>query len=354
MSSTPSDSPPGATGSGTRRARRGTGRVTLSDLAARIGVTKVTVSRALNTPELVSAETLERVREAVRETGYTPDLVAGSLASNRSRLVVALIPAMAGGVFQETVAALTNELAASGYQLLFGQSGYDESREDALLDAIIGRRPAGIVLTGVVHSEYARKKLKASGIPVVETWELTRSPLDMLVGFSHPDVGAAAARYLHERGARRPAVVTPGDRRAQVRAEAFVASFAASFGGAHEVPVVSAPSPATIGDGRQALAHLLEVHPQVDAVFCGADVVAMGVLIEARHRGLAVPGRLKVLGYGDQNFAKDADPALSTIRIDGTRIGKLAASMLLQRLETGTVKRRKVDVGFDLISRESA
>lgn len=350
VSSTPSDSPPGATGSGARRARRGTGRVTLSDLAARLGVTKVTVSRALNTPELVSAETLARVREAVRETGYTPDLVAGSLASNRSRLVVALIPAMAGGVFQETVAALTNELAASGYQLLFGQSGYDESREDALLDAIIGRRPAGIVLTGVVHSEYARKKLKASGIPVVETWDLTRSPLDMLVGFSHPGVGAAAARYLHERGARRPAVVTPGDRRAQVRAEAFVAA----FDRVQEVPVVSVPSPATIGDGRQALARLLDGDPQVDAVFCGADVIALGVLIEARHRGLAVPGRLKVLGYGDQNFAKDADPALSTIRIDGTRIGKLAASMLLQKLETGTVKRRKVDVGFDLISRESA
>src|SRR6266702_8566347 len=77
-----------------RRARKNTGRVTLSDLAALIGVTKVTVSRALNTPELVSVNTLERVRAAVQQTGYTPDLIAGSLASNRSRLIVALIPAM--------------------------------------------------------------------------------------------------------------------------------------------------------------------------------------------------------------------------------------------------------------------
>ncbi len=68
-----------------RRARKSTGRVTLSDLAKLVGVTKVTVSRALNTPELVSSDTLERVRAAVRQTGYTPDLVAGSLASNRSR-----------------------------------------------------------------------------------------------------------------------------------------------------------------------------------------------------------------------------------------------------------------------------
>ena len=94
--------------------------VTLSDLAALVGVTKVTVSRALNTPELVSVDTLERIREAVRQTGYTPDLIAGSLASTRSDLIVALIPAMGGSVFQETVEALTSELAASGYQLLIG------------------------------------------------------------------------------------------------------------------------------------------------------------------------------------------------------------------------------------------
>ncbi|TKC86383.1 LacI family DNA-binding transcriptional regulator [Trinickia terrae] len=322
----------------------------MSDLAELIGVTKVTVSRALNTPELVSSETLERVREAVRQTGYTPDLIAGSLASNRSRLIVALIPAIAGSVFQETVAALTAELAEAGYQLLIGQSGYDESREDALLDAIVGRRPAGIVLTGVVHSEHARQKLRAAGIPVVETWDITRSPLDMLVGFSHQKVGEAAARYLQERGARRPAVVTPGDHRAQVRAQAFVKSFENAEG----IPIVSVASPANLGDGRRALARLLEEHPGIDAVYCGADIMALGVLMEARHRGLAVPQQLKVIGYGDQNFAADTDPPLTTIRIDGTRIGMLAASMLIDKIETGAGKARKVDVGFTLIERETA
>lgn len=344
------DLPDAETKPGARRARRSTGRVTLSDLAALTGVTKVTVSRALNTPELVSSETLERVREAVRQTGYTPDLIAGSLASNRSRLIVALIPNMAGGVFQETVAALTAELAQAGYQLLFGQSGYDESHEDALLDAIIGRRPAGIVLTGVVHSEYARQKLRASGIPVVETWDLTRVPLDMLVGFSHEGVGTEAARYLHARGARRPAVIAPGDRRAQARTRAFVDAFATD----REVPVVSVDSPATIGDGRRALAQLLDGSGQVDAVFCGADILALGALIEARSRNIVVPRQLKMLGYGDQSFAKDTDPPLTTIRIDGTRIGKLAANMLVKKIESGPFKRRRVDVGFEIVERMSA
>nr|WP_322027729.1 LacI family DNA-binding transcriptional regulator [Burkholderia sp. BCC1977] len=333
-----------------RRARKSTGRVTLSDLAKLVGVTKVTVSRALNTPELVSTDTLERVREAVRQTGYTPDLVAGSLASNRSRLIVALIPTIAGSVFQETVAALTAELAAAGYQLLIGQSGYDESREDALLDAIVGWRPAGIVLTGVAHSESVRQKLQAAGIPVVETWDTTRAPLDMLVGFSHLKVGQAAARYLKQRGARRPAVIAPSDRRAQARAQAFVKA----SGGDATIPVITAESPASLGDGRRALGALLAAHPDIDAVFCGADILALGVLMEAAHRGMAVPAQLRVVGYGDQAFARDTAPALTTVRIDGTSIGKLAASLLIERIEHGGDAHRSVDVGFTLVERDSA
>jgi LacI family transcriptional regulator, gluconate utilization system Gnt-I transcriptional repressor len=323
--------------------------VTLSDVAALVGVTKVTVSRALNTPSLVSVDTLERVREAVRQTGYTPDLVAGSLASNRSRLIVALIPAVAGGVFQETVKALTEQLAAVGYQLLIGQSGYDESREDALLDAIIGRRPAGIVLTGVMHSDSAKQKLRTSGIPVIETWDLTRAPIDMLVGFSHQQVGKVAAKHLAARGVRHPAVITPDDRRAQARAQAFIKA----FGHDDDIATISVASPATLGDGRRALAQLLDAQPRIDAVFCAADILALGVLIEANRRGLTVPQQLKVIGYGDLNYAKDTEPPLTTVRIDGTRIGGLAADMLVSRIEGGEPARRVVDVGFKLIERGS-
>ncbi|MDB5770663.1 MAG: putative transcription regulator transcription regulator protein [Burkholderia sp.] len=337
---------------GQRRARRGTGGVTLRELANLVGVTKVTISRALNTPELVSPETLKRVQDAVRETGYVPNLVAGSLASNRSRLIVALIPAVGGAVFQETTEALTTALAEAGYQLLIGQSGYDESREDALLDAIIGRRPAGIVLTGVMHTALARQRLRAADIPVVETWDITRTPIDMLVGFSHQKVGKAAAKYLQSRGARHPALITPGDRRALARSKAFADEMQKATGAA--VPLYSIASPANLGDGRRALATLLSEHPKTDAIFCGADTLALGALIEAGSRGLPVPGRLRVVGYGDLNFAKDTDPPLTTMRIDGTRIGKLAAAMLIERIEGRDVEQRLVDVGFQVVERGSA
>jgi LacI family gluconate utilization system Gnt-I transcriptional repressor len=334
-----------------KRSRPRGGGVTLLDLARIVGVTKVTVSRALNSPELVSPDTLRRVQQAVRETGYVPNLVAGSLASNRSRLIVALVPSVAGSVFGETIESMRQTLEGAGYQLLIGQSGYEQSQEDVLLDAVIGRRPAGIVLTGVMHSEASRLRLAGAGIPVVETWDLTATPIDMLVGFSHDQVGAAAARHLHERGGRRAAVITPNDRRALTRAQAFVATMSALS--QRDVPVYPVPSPTHLGNGRETLARVLREHPDTDSIFCGADSLALGVLMEANARQIRMPEELKVLGYGDVNFAAWTTPALTTIRTNGRRIGELAASMLIERIDQAEMPTRVVDVGFELIERAS-
>ena len=101
-----------------RAARPGTGGVTLSDVARLAGVSAITVSRVLNTPALVSPDTLARVRSAITQSAYVPNLAAGGLASNRSRLVAALVPTIAGPVFLETIQALTDALAEAGCQLM--------------------------------------------------------------------------------------------------------------------------------------------------------------------------------------------------------------------------------------------
>src|SRR5688500_11754044 len=142
-----------------RRARRGSGAVTLHDVAKLAGVAPITASRALNSPEQVSDAVRRKVGEAIARTGYVPNTLAGGLASSRSRLVAAVVPTISGPVFLETIRALTDALAECGYQLMLGQSGYVGNREDALLGAIIGRRPDGIVLTGIVHSSEGRKRL---------------------------------------------------------------------------------------------------------------------------------------------------------------------------------------------------
>src|SRR5262249_37734119 len=153
-------------------------------------------------------------------------------------------------VFSPTIDALTESLALRGYQLMLGQSGYEGNREDALLEAIIGRRPDGIVLTGITHSPQARRRLVAAGIPVVETWDLTSTPIDLLVGFSHAEVGRAVARYLHARGRRHLAVVAGGDERGRRRCDAFVE--AARAAGLDDPRVVLVPAPTTMRRGRDS------------------------------------------------------------------------------------------------------
>ncbi len=335
-----------------RRSRRGSGAVTLHDVAKLAGVAPITASRALNTPAQVSEDVRKKVADAVARTGYVPNRLAGSLASTRSRLVAAVVPTISGLVFLETVQALTEALAAHGYQLMLGQGGYSNNREDALLEAIIGRRPDGIVLTGILHSAEGRRRLLGSGIPVVETWDLTPTPIDMLVGFSHGEVGRAVAQYLHARGRRRLAVVAGDDERAGRRVQAFCA--AAQALGLPAVVVATVPTPTTLQRGRDGLAQVLAACADVDGVFCSSDLLALGVLTEARVRGLPVPDRLGVVGFGDLEFAAALDPALTTVHIKGDAIGRQAAQFIVDRAEGRDVPRRVVDIGFHIVERLSA
>ncbi len=334
-----------------RRSRRSSGAVTLHDVAKLAGVAPITASRALNHPDQVSDDVRQRVTEAIARTGYVPNRLAGGLASTRSRLVAAVVPTISGPVFLETVQSLTEALAEHGYQLMLGQAGYAGSREDALLDAIIGRRPDGIVLTGILHSSEGRKRLLASGIPVVETWDLTPTPIDMLVGFSHLEVGRAVAQFLHDRGRRHFAVVAGDDERAKRRLDAFRA--AAQALGLPEVQAVMVPAPTTLKSGRTALAQLLAAKPAIDAVFCSSDLLALGVLTEAQAQGVRVPQRLAVVGFGDLEFAGDLAPSLTTVHIKGAAIGRQAAQFIVDRAEGRPVAQRVIDIGFSIVERES-
>jgi LacI family gluconate utilization system Gnt-I transcriptional repressor len=335
----------------TRAARKGSGGITLRDVARLAGVSAITVSRALNTPDRVSADTLQRVRDAVARTGYVPNLLAGGLASNRSRLVAALIPTIAGSVFLETIQALTDTLAAQGLQLMLGQGGYTGAREDALIDAIVARRPDGIVLTGIMHSPDGRRRLLASGIPVVETWDLTPTPIDMLVGFSHEKVGIQVADFLHTRGYRRPAILTADDHRAGLRRAGFEGRWREL--GLARLPACVVGAPSTMGNGRSGLRELLARKGKVDAVFCSSDVLAQGVITQAQAQGLRIPQDLAVMGFGNLDFSADIHPALSTVQVDGAAIGEQAARFIIDRIEGRDAGPRVRDIGFSLVPRES-
>lgn len=346
----------GSPAGGQAGARRGAA-ATLADVARAAGVSTITASRALGNPAIVSAATVARVKAAAQRIGYVPNLLAGGLKSRRSRMVAVLVPTIAGSPFLRAVQALTEALSAAGYQVMLGQTGYDDSRTDALLDAIIGRRPDGIVVTGLVRSPEGRRRLLASGIPVVETWELSDQPLDMLVGLSQRAVGEACARYLWTRGRRRFAVATATDPRGRQRRDGFLQALralAGAEGGA--LPAVlehHADAPTTVTAGRQALAHLHRQDPALEAIYCNSDTLALGVLLEADSLGIAVPQQLAVLGYGDQELAAAANPGLSTVRVHDIEIGQAAARLVIARAEGRPAAAPVVDVGFSIIERGS-
>jgi LacI family gluconate utilization system Gnt-I transcriptional repressor len=323
--------------------------MTVHDVARVAGVSAMTVSRAVNTPDRVPAATLAKVQAAIAKTGYVPNLLAGGLRSNKSRLVAALVPTLVGPVFNETVQALTSELAERGYQLMLGQTGYADSQESELLGAIIGRCPDGIVLTGVNHSLETRRRLLAAGIPVVETWDLTPTPIDMLVGFSHAAIAEAVCQRFHAAGRRRLAVIGADDERAVRRSAAFVA--AALKLGLAEPAVHTVQAPTTLAGGRAGLQALLAQRPDIDAIFCSSDLLALGVLTECQALHIDVPGRFAIVGFGDLDFARDLHPALTTVRIDGSRIGREAARCIVERAEGRAVPANVIDIGFAIVER---
>jgi len=328
---------------------------TLADVAKVAGVSPMTASRAINRPDLVAPDTAARVRAAAEGLAYVTNRIAGGLSSRKSRIVIAVIPSALNPVFTEMVEALRADLLRAEYQFFLGLSDYATHREDELIDTVIGRRPDGIVLTGVVHSPRVRWRLGQAHIPVVETWDFTPDPIDMLVGFSNVQVGRAAAEHFLERGRRKLALIVADDQRAQLRRQGFLAVLRERGLPAAGEVVLRAPT--NLGMAREATSRLLAADPGVDAVFCTSDLLAMGVLYEASARGLPVPGRLAVMGFGNLSSSAHTQPSLTTVAVDGARIGREAARLLLARLdgsEPRAKERQVLDVGSHVIARESS
>lgn len=332
--------------------KRDANRITMADVGRLAGVTQVTVSRALSHPDKVSPKTLHRIQNAIHATGFVPNAVAGALASKRSKLISALIPSLTNVVYTSFMATFSEHLRQNGYQVLLSETGFDTASEDAFIATHLSRRPDAMLLTGIRHSNMARKQLLGAGIPVVEIWDIVDDPIDTCVGFDHCAVGQAVAEYLSAKGHTFAATITADDERALRRQFAFTERFGALS--LNAVPDANTGGTASIGAGRQAMAHLIDhSNFRKGAVFCSSDLSAHGAIIELHIRGYRVPQDIAVVGFGDQDFARDIYPALTTVAVDRLQLGHLAASTLLDKL-TGQPTKAVHDLGFEILTRASA
>src|SRR5690606_30882263 len=141
------------------------------------------------------------------------------------------------------------------------------------------------------------------------------------------------------------------DERANRRSRAFAEVVGQS--GLADVSIVNVGASRSIKSGREALGRLLAADPDVDAIFCSSDLLALGVMTEARARNIPIPGQIAIMGFGDVPFVADMVPSLSTVHINGANIGKLAARCLIDRADDRSVDQRVVDVGFSIVERET-
>ena len=332
----------------------------MADVASRAGVSTMTVSRALKDGASIATETRDRIMKAVEELGYVLDQSAGSLSSKRTGFVAALIPSINNSNFADTARGMTDAFAESGLQLLLGYTEYSVEKEEQLIEAMLRRRPEGIVVTGGRHTERGRKLLAQAGIPVVETWDLPKSPVQHVVGFSNAEATRTMVKYLHGKGYSRIAFIggsTSRDTRGADRRAGYEAAVAELGIGPGRVISFGMP-PISMQQGGEAVARLIEQWPEVEAAVCVSDLSAFGAVMECQRRSWLVPQRIALAGFGDFEVASCCVPSITTIGVHCHEIGNKAGNLLLRAIEGAragkTLPTETLIIEYQVIPRESA
>jgi LacI family gluconate utilization system Gnt-I transcriptional repressor len=325
----------------------------IRDVAREAGVSPMTVSNTFKYPEKVTAATRDRVIEVAQALSYVPNLLAVNLSSGRTKIIAAITPSIRNSNFADMIMGLENELEKQGYHLIVTVVE-SPAREYEVVRALIGRRVDGIVLTGVNRDEKTRKLLKQSGIPIVETWNLSGPFVDIGVGFSTQKAAYQATQIMVDKGLTKIGIAgyeTTGEKRFQERLDGFLQALTAA--GLRTDLIATVPGWSGFSGGQLALDHLLELEPALEGVFCFTDVLAAGVMFECMRKGWDIPDRLSIVGYGDYEIAAQLSPGLTTVHTPGDIIGERAAQLILNRCNGAVQENKIVDVGYDLVIRGS-
>lgn len=329
--------------------------LTMADVARLAGVSPMTVSRAFKTDSSVSEATRMAILKAADDLGYVFDSTASSLRSQRTDFIAVTIPSINNANFADTVRGLSEGLKARGLQILLGYTDYDMAEEERLIEQFLRRRPEAIVVTGGRHTPRARKMLENAGIPVIETWDLPEKPIGHAIGFSNAQAVRGMVDHFVSKGLARIAFIggdTTRDTRGADRRAGFIAAMQAHGLDATRLIAAGVP-PISMREGAEAMTRLLETLPDTQAVICVSDLSAFGALTECQRRGIAVPGRLWIAGFGDYEIAEIAVPALTTINPFPRDIGARTAALILDVLDGKQETSAKIAISPELMLRQS-
>ena len=337
---------------GRKRAR--TGKIRLTEVAKLAGVSPITASRFFRNPEALSAGKRVRVESAANELGYVPNLAARALASQRTEVIGVLIPSLTNNVFSDVLRGIYDALDGSRYSIQLANTRYSILQEERLLRLFLAQKPAGLIVTGINQTPDSRAIMESVDCPIVQIMEIGPAPVDMMIGFSHFEASKAAISHLLDQGYRRIGFLGARmDPRVQRRLEGYRAAMNGA-GLFEERLIVTTAVPTSMTLGGTLFADLLAKAPEIDAVFCVNDDLALGALFECRRRHMSVPEQMAIVGFNDLEFVASSVPTLTSVRTNRYEMGKNAATMVIETLEGRRPDQPVVDLGFSVVQRESS
>ena len=325
-----------------RRPRRAGGAsVRLEDVARQAGVSTASVSRALNTPNLVSPQLRERIAQATHDLKWVPNGVAKALASLRTRTIGVMIPTLSHQNFATLIEALQQDLGAAQYTLIV--CCIDVSDELRLQQArkLVEHGVECLVLVGEAQPDGLFDMLRSQNVRYVITYTSGRDKTHPCIGFDNYAASVQLTEHLLDLGHRNFGMVsheTRGNDRIQQRiagVQDTLACHGIAIRPQHFVRVDSRH----IASGRAGMRNILaDRRPRPTALICTNDYIAIGAMIEAKQLGMTIPDDLSVVGFDDTDMSAHLDPPLTTIRVPSRRMGEEIAKYIIGNLEHGATE----------------
>ncbi|GAB4562965.1 MAG: substrate-binding domain-containing protein [Anaerolineae bacterium] len=329
-------------------------RVTIADVAREAGVSMMTVSRVINRKGDVSEETAARVMEAIERLGFRPSSIARSLATRRTKTLGLVMPDVANAFFADVARGAEHKAYAEGYSIFLCNTEESVERELAVLASLEEKRVDGLVLCSsrLSDEELAEVLPRFPSVVLVNrTWARD----DTLSVIVDDEAGSrVATRHLIATGHRAIGfLVGPpqsfSGRRRMAGYETVLKEEGIDLNPAwirRCLPMVDA--------AEVAAQRLLTEHPELDALLCYNDLVAVGALKACRELGRRVPEDLAVVGFDDIPLAELVTPPLTTCRVPRYELGVQAMDLLLRRINGEPIPSPQIVLQPELVIRRSA
>ena len=311
--------------------------VRMKDIARDLGVSLMTVSKALRSQSDISEETRQRVLKRMRELNYQPDWIARSMVTRRTYLVGLVIPDLMHSFFAEVAMGAARKFQPLGYEVIITNTEEDANTEKRDIGALAARKMDGLIIASAQRQGdlSSFRALSQSKTPYVLI-DRVISGLDAnFVGVKDESVGAMATEHLIVQGCKRIAHIRgPAVSTARGRLRGYRRMLQQH--GVKVRPEYIVPGQFGDSGGYNAMLELLSLHSRPDGVFCYNDPVAAGAIKATLEAGLRVPEDIAIIGVGNVHYSDLLRVPLSTIDQSSSRIGEMAAELLVQCIDAKT------------------